>query len=257
MLVIERLVFLGVIALFGVRGMESGIRVRAVLTEADHARGVFGVVFVKELIGLLKLAEIPAKVEVVAVDVGDLEDRAVDLQHKHIGHRCQTGLVHAVAELIEQPMVFEQLLVHGAGGCNLVREAPDRNAGVVVALGDQLAHLVERVLPPIRHMHRDIGDLGPDDDAVFVAEVIKLLRVLVVGQAQRVRAKLADDGHIGLVILVRQGVALALEILMAADAAQRIAAAVEEEALFGSQRKTRQPKRVLTSSPEGSFAVAV
>ena len=81
-------------------------------------------------------------------------------------------------------------------------------------------------------MQGDVGDLGPDHNAVFIAEVIELLRVLIVGQAQGVGAQLPDDGHVRLVILNREGVALALQVLMAAHAPEGIAAAVEEEALF-------------------------
>ena len=81
-------------------------------------------------------------------------------------------------------------------------------------------------------MQGDVGDLGPDHNAVFIAEVIELLRVLIVCQAQGVGAQLPDDGHVRLVILNREGVALALQVLMAAHAPEGIAAAVEEEALF-------------------------
>ena len=99
-LVIERLILLGVIATLRVGGMEGGVCVRAILGEADHPVGVFGVVLVEELIRLLQLPEIPAEVEVIAVDVGDFEDRALDLEHKDVRHRGQARRVHAVTELV-------------------------------------------------------------------------------------------------------------------------------------------------------------
>ena len=129
-------------------------------------------------------------------------------------------------------MVFQQLLIDRARRRDLIGEAPDRDAGVVIALSDELPHLAERVLPAILHVHGDVRDLRPDHNAVFIAEIVELLRVLVVGQAQRVRAELPDDGHVRRVILIAQGVALALEILVPAHAAQRVAAAVEEEAFL-------------------------
>ena len=135
-LVIERLVFLGVVALFGMGGMEGGVCVRAVLGKADHTVGVLGVILVKKLVRLLQLAEIPAEVEVIAVDVGDLQNGALGLQHENVGHGGQTRWIHAVAELVEQPVILQQILVDRAGGGDLVGEAPDGDRGVVIALGD-------------------------------------------------------------------------------------------------------------------------
>ena len=233
MLVVQRLVFLGIIALFGAGGVEGGVGVRTVFGKADDALGVFRVVFVEKLIGLLQLAQIPAEVEVIAVDVGDFQDGAVDLQHEHVRHGGEPRGIHPMAQLVERPVVFQQFLIHGAGCGDLVRQAPDRDAGMVVTLGDELTHLVQRVLPPVVHVHGDVGDLRPDHNAVLVAEIIKVLRVLVVGQAQGVGAQFADDVHVSLVVVIGEGVALALEILVTAHAAERVAAAVEEEALFG------------------------
>ena len=52
-------------------------------------------------------------------------------------------------------------------------------------------------------------------------------------EAQRVGADLADEGHVLAVLLLREGIAEGLAVLVAAHAAQRIAAAVEEEAALG------------------------
>ena len=231
-LVIKGLVLLGVVALLGAAAVEGGVGIGAILAEADDPFGVLGVIFVKELVGLLQLSQVPAEIEVIAVDVRDLENGALDLQHEDIRHSGQARRIHAVAEFVEGPVVFQQLLVHGAGSSDLVGEAPDGDGGVVIALGDELPHLVQGVLPSVVHVHGDVGDLGPDHDAVFVAEVIELLGVLVVGQTQGVGSQLPDDSHIGLVVLIGEGVALALQVLVAAHAPEGIAAAVEEEALF-------------------------
>ncbi len=56
MLMIQRLIFLGVVALFGAAAVEGGVGVRAVFAKANDPVGIFGVVFVKELVGLLQLA---------------------------------------------------------------------------------------------------------------------------------------------------------------------------------------------------------
>ena len=45
-------------------------------------------------------------------------------------------------------------------------------------------------------MHSDIGNLRPDHQTVLVAEVVELLRVLVVRQPKRCSTDLFDDFHI-------------------------------------------------------------
>ena len=134
-----------------------------------------------------------------------------------------------MAQVIEGAVVFQQFFVDGGGGRDLVGEPPHRDAGMVVILHDQFGHLGEGVFPPIVHVHRDIGDLGPNDKTVFIAEVVEILSVLVVGQTQRVGPQFLDDGHILLHYGGGQRGAGALAVLMAGDPAQRIAAAVEQK----------------------------
>ena len=93
-------------------------------------------------------------------------------------------------------------------------------------------------------MPGDIGNLRPDDHAALVAQVVKELVVLIVRQADGVRAQLADQIHVLAVMLRQQRVADAPAVLMARDAAQRIRFAVEEEAalrvdLKGAAAKAR------------------
>ena len=242
MLMIKRLVFLGIVALLRVLGVEGRIGVRAVFGEADDPVGVLGVVFVEEFVRLLQLSQVPAEIEVLAVDIGNLQNGAFNLQHKDVGHGCQARRIEAVAKIVQEPMVLQQFLVDGAGGGDLIAETPDRDAGVIIALGDQFPHLAESILPPVCHMRGDIGDLGPDNDAVFIAEIVELLCVLIMGQPQGVGAQLPDDGHVGRMVFIRQGVPPALEILVAAHTAQRIAAPVEEEALVGIAGKDAAAK---------------
>ena len=130
-LVIQRLVFLGVVALFRMRGMKGGVGVRAVLGKADDPVGVFGVVLVEELVRLRKLPEVPAEVEVIAVDVGNGQNGAVDLQHEDVRHRGQAGGIETVAQLVQRPVIIQQLLIDRAGGGDLVGQPPDSDDGEV------------------------------------------------------------------------------------------------------------------------------
>ena len=183
-------------------------------------------IFIKELVRLFQIAQIPAEVQIVAVNIRNLQDRAVRFQHEHVRHRGEAGAIHAVAQVIEQPMVFQQVLIHRAGG---VGQSPHGNTRMIVTLGDQLPHLGQRVFPAILHVLSDIGDLCPHHNAVLVAQIIEFLSVLVMRQPQSVGTQLPDDGHIRRMILPGQRVALSLPVLVTADAPQRIAAAIEEE----------------------------
>ena len=81
-------------------------------------------------------------------------------------------------------------------------------------------------------MHRDVGDLGPDDKTLFVAQVIECLRVLVVGKADGVGAHLQNQRHIFFHHLFGDGYTRTLAVLMAGDTAQGIGVAVQNEALL-------------------------
>ncbi len=102
---------------------------------------------------------------------------------------------------------------------------------MIVALCNEFPHLAEGVFAAALHMHGDIGNLRPHHDAVFVAQIIELLRMLIMCKTQCVCTDLPDDLHVRGVIFPGQSIALSLQVLMPADTAQGIAAAVEEEAV--------------------------
>ena len=141
MLVVNALVALGIVALFRVAALVLGVGVCAVLRKADAAVRVISMIFVKELVVLLKVPQIPAEVEVVAVHIRDLQNGAGGLQHEHVCHGGLAGGVQLVRQFVQQTVVFQQILVDRRGGGDLVRKAPHGNAGVVVVLDDQLFHL--------------------------------------------------------------------------------------------------------------------
>ena len=187
---------------------------------------------VKKVIVLIQLTQIPAKIQVVAVHIGNFQNRAGDFQHKNVRHRGRAGRIELVRQIVEGAVVFQQLLVHRAGGGNFVGQSPNGNAGVVVVLHDEFFHLGQRVGAPVVHVHRDVGDFRPDDKTLFVAQVIECLRVLVVGKADGVGAHLQNQRHIFFHHLAGDGNARALAVLMAGDTAQGIGTSVQNKALL-------------------------
>ena len=82
-----------------------------------------------------------------AVHVRDLQNGAGGLQHEHICHGGLPGGVQLVGQLVQQTVVFQQILVDSGSGGNLVGQAPHGDAGVVVVLTDQLLHLGQGATP--------------------------------------------------------------------------------------------------------------
>ena len=93
----------------------------------------------------------------------------------------------------------------------------------------------------------NIGDLRPNDHTVLVAQIVKILVVLIMGKANGVCADLPDQVHIFFVHFPGDGVTQALSVLMAANAPQRVGAAIEEKALLGVSGKIPDTK------PSGNF----
>ena len=175
---------------------------------------------------------IPAEVQVPADQIGDVGHRVEGAAHRIAGQRGQTGLIHLMAEVVQHAVVVQHVALVFCGDRDLVGDAPADDAGMVVVLDDQLLHLGDRVLTPVGHMLRDIGDLCPDDHARLIAEIVEILVVLVVCQTDGVRAQLLDELHILVMHFPGDGIAEALAVLMAGNTVQRVGAAVKEEALL-------------------------
>ena len=103
---------------------------------------------------------------------------------------------------------------------------------MVMALRDQFSHLVKCILPTVRHMHRDVRDLCPDQNALFITQIIKFLCVLIMCQPDRICSDLADKLHIQFMVFPCQCISYARLILMTGNTAQRIGTSIQTEALL-------------------------
>ena len=229
---VHRLVFLGVVAPPGLGGMQVGHALAAVFGVAQAALGEHLVEEADPPVVQEQARHIPAQIQVPGHDVRQVSHPVKGAAHGVTGKAGGAGGVHLVAQLVELAVVVQHVLFIFGGDGDLVGQAPGDNAGVVVVLHDQLFHLADGVLPPGGHVLGDVGDLRPDDHAVFVAQIVEVLVVLVVGQPDGVGADLPDQGHILLVVGAAQRVADSLAVLMAGNAVQRITPPVEEETLL-------------------------
>ena len=118
---------------------------------------------------------------------------------------------------------------------------------MVVVLDDQFLHLGQGVGTAVFHVHGDVGDLCPDDKTLFITQVVEIRCVLIVCQPDGVGAHFQNDGDILLHHFFGQGIAHTLTVLMAGNAAQGIAAAVQDKALLGVKLKFP------AAEPGGSF----
>ena len=162
--------------------------------------------------------------------MGDLVEGAA---HGVAGQRRKSRLVHLVAQIIEHAVVVQHVRVVLRGDRDLVGDAPADDGRVIVILDDQLLHLGDRILPAAGHVLGDVRDLRPYHHAALIAQVVEVLIVLIVREAHRVDAHLADHIHILEMHLLRQRVADALAVLVAGYAVERVFFAVEIESRLG------------------------
>lgn len=93
---------------------------------------------------------------------------------------------------------------------------------MIVILHDQFLHLEKGILPAFRHVFGNIGNLRPYDHAISVAQVIKILIVLIMRKAYRICPDLTDQLHVFFHLLIRNRVAASLIVLMPGNAVKRI-----------------------------------
>ena len=78
----------------------------------------------------------------------------------------------------------------------------------------------------------DVGNLRPDNQALFIAQVIEILVVLIVGKANGIGAHFQHHGNILFMLPCGQGTAQPLPVLMPGRTTQAVGLAVEQEALL-------------------------
>lgn len=188
-------------------------------------------IVIKEAVVLFQISKIPTKIEVVAADIRNTNQRTFMLQHEGMGHGCGTCFVHCVAQVIEQHMVFHQIFGHTMHR-HLIAQTPADNGWMIIALGNEFPHLVQRILSAVWHMFCDIGNFRPYHHAVFVAQVVKFLGMLIMCKPNGVGTHFPNNIHILPMFPDRKGIAKPLPILVAADTPKGIHSAIEKEALL-------------------------
>ena len=207
---------------------------RAVLGHAEAQLRVLRVELIEPRAVLLDVAHVPAEVVVVAQHVGDVVVLGIHRGHRDLRHRREAGRVELLCQRVQLFQVLDERLGVAADE-DLVRDAPEADGRVVVVLRDELGHLADGVVVRFLglHEHADERDLRPQHHAGAVAQRVEVLVVLVVRQTDGVRAHLTDQREVLLVVGAADGPALVEAVLMAGHAVQRVAAAVENEALVG------------------------
>ena len=85
---------------------------------------------------------------------------------------------------------------------------------MIEVLSNQLLHLGDGILTAVRHVFRNIRDLGPDDHAALIAQIIEVLRMLVMRQTDGVGPHLADKVHVLQMFPVRNRIAEPAPVLV-------------------------------------------
>ena len=120
MLVVDGLVAFRPVAALRAGALVGGVCVRAELRQTDDAVGVVFVERVKKFIVLLQFTQVPAVVEIITANVGQLHKRVVGVQHKSVRHCGGAGGVQAMAEVVEGVVGGDHIVIHAGGDGNLI-----------------------------------------------------------------------------------------------------------------------------------------
>lgn len=125
-----------------------------------------------------------------------------------------------------------------------VKQAPHHDRGVIEILLDQLAQLLFGVVIK-RGCVIDLVDqskFSPDHQAVLVAEVIEIIRVLIVSEADRIGPHFQNEGHVLIMLCLADGPSHIQSILVAVDAVERIRMAIKKKSALGIDMEITEPQ---------------
>ena len=231
LLMVVGLVFLGVITLGGVGGMPVQ-RFAAILRTANGNIGVLSVEVIEPGAVHRGVTAVPAKIVVVGNHVRNLDVGRIDGTGRNRRNGGQSGLVHFVAQIVEDVVVFQQIGVSVALHGNLIGQAPNHDGGVIIVLRNQFGHLGNGVFPAGGHVVGDVGNFCPDHQALLVAQVIEILIMLIVGKPDGGAANFANQFDIFFMIFLAQRIALAPAVLVSGNAPEGILFPVEDKAVL-------------------------
>ena len=198
----------------------------AVLAAADRNVRMSFVEVIKPRPVHRSISAVPSEIVVVGYYVRDLDVRIVYAAGGKTCDGSQACLVHFVNQIVQDPVIFQKILIGLAAHGDFIGKSPHNNGGMIVVLHDQFLHLGNGVLASFRHVGGDVRNLCPYDHSPLVTEIVEILVMLVVSQTDGGRSEFADQIHILFVMLRKQGVSDSPSVLMAGYAAQWIFLAI-------------------------------
>ena len=101
MFVINALIFFGVISLFGVLAMQVGVRIGTVFAKPHGTSGMFRMILIEKFFIFVEFTQIPTVIKVVAIHVGNIQNRAIRAKHKNVCHRRGTSVIEFMAQIVQ------------------------------------------------------------------------------------------------------------------------------------------------------------
>ena len=206
--------------------------------------GVVAVLFGEELLEACDVASVPALVEVPAYDVGNLAQSgfvvAVAAVEGHGADACGVFLLQGILQPAGkgegtfqyrfQCVAFVLALCYEE---DFVHISPRDDAGVVVVLANHLAQVTFAVFRILRCVGHDVydGNFFPGQHSQLVTHLYDSVVLWIMGNSDEVGAHLFHQPEVAAVHFVGQGYTDRFLVLVAADAAQLVGLAVEEETL--------------------------
>ena len=229
---IEGLKFFRVIFDHGCFGVKGCVAVCAVFTDSECHAGLLHVEAVKVCADIFYITIVPSEIQIISDHIREMVHRTVKSDAVQIGAGGDPSGIKVYGQIAQ----FSHFIVHVrlvAEHGDFVLDPPETDGRMVQILENQFTELTAGIFKESfaagQFQHRNFS---PHYQAVFVAEIIRMLWMLVVGQPHGVGARFQDQSHIFFLPVAVCRAETAGKILMSGDTVKGQVCAIQEKSPF-------------------------
>ena len=168
MLMVNCLIILCPVTFFRFAALICRIGICSVLGQTNDRIRVRLMEIVKPLVILFLLSHIPSVIQIVAADIRCHHKRIIHIQHKCVSHRGRTGHIQLVTKVVQNPVIFNHIIIHTACRSNLIGKPPYHNGRMIIVLSHKLCHLGDGIVVSRLHKFGDKRNLSPDYKTLLI-----------------------------------------------------------------------------------------
>ena len=194
MFMVLGLIFLCIVLAFWIVCMPADNALAAIFGNTQRPVRIHLMEFIQPFFILGIVPAVPAKIMVIAEHICDLVVSGLFRKGRYLCHSSQSGGIQLLHQFVQIFQIFLKSRTVSADG-NLIRDAPEADAGMIIVLIDQFLHLLAAVVMSfgIFAHNRDKRNLCPYYQAQCVAGIIECLIMLIVGQPDCICPQLCDQ----------------------------------------------------------------